>query len=58
MIITTTSTVEGRPASQYMGIVVGEAILGANVFKDIFGVIIDVVGGSLIRGGWLGRELL
>ena len=45
MIITTTSTVEGRPASQYMGIVVGEAILGVNVFKDIFGAIRDVVGG-------------
>lgn len=45
MIMTTTSTVEGRPARQYMGIVVGEAILGANVFKDIFGAIRDVVGG-------------
>lgn len=45
MIMTTTSAVEGRPASQYMGIVVGEAILGANVFKDVFGAIRDIVGG-------------
>lgn len=45
MILTTTPTVEGRPVSQYLGIVTGEAILGANVFKDFFSNIRDIVGG-------------
>jgi uncharacterized protein YbjQ (UPF0145 family) len=45
MIITTTSTVEGRPAQQHFGIVVGEAILGANIFRDLFAGIRDIVGG-------------
>ncbi|MBX6341870.1 MAG: heavy metal-binding domain-containing protein, partial [Thermomicrobiaceae bacterium] len=36
MIITTTTTVEGRPVRQYLGVVTGEAILGANVFRDLF----------------------
>ena len=45
MIVTTTPIVEGRPAREYLGIVTGEAILGANLFKDIFAGIRDIVGG-------------
>jgi len=45
MIITTTPSVEGRPIRDYMGIVTGEAILGANLFKDFGASIRDVVGG-------------
>ena len=45
MIITTTPSVEGRPIRDYMGIVTGEAILGANLLKDFGASIRDVVGG-------------
>lgn len=45
MLITTTSTVEGKPVKEYLGLVTGEAILGANVFRDFFAGIRDVVGG-------------
>jgi uncharacterized protein YbjQ (UPF0145 family) len=45
MLITTTNTVEGQPVKEYMGLVTGEAILGANVFRDFFAGIRDVVGG-------------
>ncbi len=45
MIVTTTPLVEGRPIRQYHGIVTGEAILGANVFRDFFAGIRDIVGG-------------
>ena len=45
MILTTTPTVEGRPAQQYLGVVAGEAILGANLFRDLFAGIRDIVGG-------------
>ena len=45
MIVTTTPTVEGRPARDYLGIVTGEAILGANIFRDLFAGIRDIVGG-------------
>ena len=45
MILTTTPTIEGKPAREYMGLVTGEAIIGANLFKDIFAAITDVVGG-------------
>jgi uncharacterized protein YbjQ (UPF0145 family) len=45
MTLTTTPTVEGRPVTQYLGIVTGEAIIGANVFRDIFAGIRDFVGG-------------
>lgn len=45
MIVTTTPTVEGRPIKDYLGIVTGEAILGANVFRDLFAGIRDVIGG-------------
>jgi uncharacterized protein YbjQ (UPF0145 family) len=45
MIVTTTPSVEGRSIAKYHGIVVGEAILGANVFRDIFAGITDIIGG-------------
>jgi uncharacterized protein YbjQ (UPF0145 family) len=45
MIVTTTPSVEGRRIKQYLGIVAGEAILGANVFKDLFAGIRDLIGG-------------
>jgi uncharacterized protein YbjQ (UPF0145 family) len=45
MIVTTTPTIEGRSIATYHGIVVGEAILGANVFRDIFAGITDIIGG-------------
>ena len=45
MIITTTPSIEGRPVRDYVGIVTGEAILGANIFKDLFAGIRDIVGG-------------
>ena len=45
MIVTTTATIEGRPARDYLGIVTGEVIVGANLFRDIFASITDLVGG-------------
>ncbi len=45
MIVTTTSLIEGRPVTQYLGIVTGEVIVGANVFKDMFAGVRDIVGG-------------
>ncbi len=45
MIVTTTSSIEGRTITEYRGIVVGEAILGANVFRDIFAGITGIIGG-------------
>ena len=45
MIITTTNSIEGRPVTEYCGIVMGEAIVGANIFKDLFAAVRDVVGG-------------
>ncbi len=45
MIVTTTPSVEGREIAQYCGVVVGEAILGANIFRDVFAQITDIVGG-------------
>jgi uncharacterized protein YbjQ (UPF0145 family) len=45
MILTTTNSVEGRRIAEYCGIVTGEAILGANVFRDLFAGIRDIVGG-------------
>jgi uncharacterized protein YbjQ (UPF0145 family) len=45
MIITTTATVEGHPVREYRGIVTGEVIVGANIFKDLFASIRDIVGG-------------
>lgn len=45
MLITTTTLVEGRPVKEYLGLVTGEAILGANIFRDFFAGIRDIVGG-------------
>jgi uncharacterized protein YbjQ (UPF0145 family) len=45
MIVTTTPTIEGRKVARYLGIVTGEAIMGANLFKDLFASIRDIVGG-------------
>ncbi len=45
MIVSTTPNIEGRPVTTYHGVVVGEAILGANVFRDIFAGITDIIGG-------------
>ncbi len=45
MIVTTTNTLEGKTITAYHGVVVGEAILGANVFRDIFAGITDIIGG-------------
>ena len=54
MIVTTTPSVEGHCVSRYCGIVAGEAVLGANLFKDLFAGIRDLVGG---RSGTYEREL-
>ncbi|OKL45739.1 heavy metal-binding domain-containing protein [Pseudovibrio exalbescens] len=45
MLTTTTSSLQGHEIEQYHGMVHGEAILGANVFKDLFAGIRDIVGG-------------
>ena len=45
MMIVTTPTLEGSKVRQYLGIVTGEAILGANIFRDFFAGIRDIVGG-------------
>ena len=45
MLISTTSTLDGKPITSYLGLVSGEAILGANIFRDIFAGIRDIVGG-------------
>ena len=54
MIVTTTPSVEGQAVEAYLGIVSGEAIMGANIFKDIFAGIRDIVGG---RSGAYEEEL-
>lgn len=54
MIVTTTPSVEGRKITAYHGIVVGEAILGANVVRDLFAGITDILGG---RSGAYEEEL-
>ena len=54
MIVTTTPNIEGKRIIRYCGVVAGEAILGANVFKDFFAGISDIVGG---RSGTYEREL-
>lgn len=45
MILSTTNTLEGKTITRYHGLVSGEAILGANIFKDFFAGIRDIVGG-------------
>ena len=45
MIITTTPTIDGKKIREYLGVVTGEAVLGANIFRDLFAGIRDIVGG-------------
>ena len=45
LVITTTPTLEGKPVGEYLGIVTGEAIIGANIVKDLLAGIRDIVGG-------------
>jgi uncharacterized protein YbjQ (UPF0145 family) len=45
MLVVTTPSLEGRAISEYLGLVSGEAILGANIFRDLFAGIRDIVGG-------------
>jgi len=45
MILSTTNTLETHPIKEYVGIVTGETIIGANIFKDFFAGIRDIVGG-------------
>jgi uncharacterized protein YbjQ (UPF0145 family) len=54
MLITTTHSIEGRKIVEYCGLVSGEAIMGANIFKDLFASIRDIVGG---RSGAYEEEL-
>jgi uncharacterized protein YbjQ (UPF0145 family) len=45
MLMSTTSVVDGKPVSRYLGVVTGEAIIGANIFRDMFAAVRDIVGG-------------
>lgn len=54
MLIVTTSTLDGHRVTRYLGLVSGEAILGANIFRDLFAGIRDIVGG---RSAAYEREL-
>ena len=45
MIITTTPSIDGKTITRYCGVVTGEAILGANLFRDLFASVRDIVGG-------------
>lgn len=54
MLLATTPIIEGKTITKYCGIVAGEAILGANVFKDLFAGLRDIVGG---RSATYEREL-
>ena len=54
MMLTTTSVIQGKTVRDYKGIVTGEAIVGANIFRDFFAGIRDIVGG---RSGAYEKEL-
>ena len=54
MIVTTTPDIEGKRVKAYKGVVTGEAIMGANLFRDLFAGIRDIVGG---RSGAYEKEL-
>jgi uncharacterized protein YbjQ (UPF0145 family) len=54
MIITTTDSVEGKKITGYLGIVSGDAVMGTNIFRDMFAGIRDIVGG---RSGSYEKEL-
>ena len=45
MIVSTTTAIDGRPVTDYVGVVTGEAVLAANVFRDLFAGLRDIVGG-------------
>jgi uncharacterized protein YbjQ (UPF0145 family) len=45
MLMSTTTILEGKPVSRYLGVVTGEAIIGANIFRDMFATVRDIVGG-------------
>jgi len=45
MIISTTHNIEGKKITKYLGVITGEAILGANIFRDMFAAVRDIVGG-------------
>jgi len=45
MILTTTPSIEGKSIDTYLGVITGEAVMGANIFKDLFAGIRDIVGG-------------
>jgi uncharacterized protein YbjQ (UPF0145 family) len=45
VLLSTTTVIEGRPVSRYLGVVTGEAIIGANIFRDVFAAVRDIVGG-------------
>jgi uncharacterized protein YbjQ (UPF0145 family) len=45
MIVTTTNVIEGRPVQEYLGVINAQSIIGANMFKDIFAGLRDLVGG-------------
>ena len=56
MLLTTTSVIDGKQIVKYHGLVTGQAILGANIFKDLFAGIRDIVGGrSAVYEGELRR---
>jgi uncharacterized protein YbjQ (UPF0145 family) len=54
MELTTTPSMEGKKITRYCGVVAGEAVLGANIFKDMFASVRDIVGG---RSGTYENEL-
>ena len=46
MLVTTTSTVDGKQVQEYLGVINAQSIIGANIFKDIFAGLRDVFGGG------------
>ncbi|MBK18184.1 MAG: hypothetical protein CMM52_05020 [Rhodospirillaceae bacterium] len=54
MIISTTDSIEGNQITEYLGIVSGDAVMGTNIFRDMFAGIRDIVGG---RSGSYEKEL-
>jgi uncharacterized protein YbjQ (UPF0145 family) len=54
MIVTTTESIEGRRVAGYLGVVSGDAVMGTNVFRDMFAGLRDIVGG---RSGSYEKEL-
>lgn len=54
MILTATNSIDGKRVTKYLGVITGEAILGANIFRDMFAAVRDIVGG---RSASYEREL-